>query len=395
LVEGWNKQFLKNHFKDAKGNLYDAPLTSDIDRPLEVVSGENPRDQSDLQALARVCRDTKATNRLASLEKLIDLDRFITLVALDCLLWNWDGYAMNKNNYRVFHDNSTGRLVFMPHGLDQLFWKPEGPIVTGRNGLVGRALFSSPEGRKRVLDRVAELRRTVFTPEMVNQRIDEFAARLKPAARQGGLIMSARHEQAVQLQKRRIAQRFRSVDEQLAGAKNLLAIGVGETTTITNWRPLVVSGGATLTVSNEPSLLCTKLTRPGTARWVSTVWLDEGLYTITARIQTRGVVTDPQMPGAGAGLRVWSQRKQTDGRSWGWFPFNESRDYSRRGDVSGTNCVRTRLVANSDWAVVKYEIELRNPMADLEVSCELTGQSGEAWFDPKAIRITRRSDWCP
>jgi hypothetical protein len=395
LVEGWNKQFLKHHFPDAKGNLYDAPLTSDVDKVLNVVSGENPNDQSDARALAQVCKDPRPTNRLALLETILDVDRFISLVALDCLIWNWDGYAMNKNNYRVFHDNSTGRLVFMPHGLDQLFWKPEGPIVTGRNGLVGRALLSSPEGRKRVLDRVEQLRRTVFTPETVNRRVDELAARLKSAARQGGLINSARHEQAVQLQKRRIAQRFRSVDEQLAGVKNLLAIGIGDTTTITNWRPLVVSGAATLTMSNEPSLLCTKLTRPGTARWISTVWLDEGIYTISARIQTRDVQTDPAMPGAGVGLRVWSQRKQTDGRSWGWFPFNESRDYSRRGDVAATNCVRTRLVADSDWAVVKYEIELRNPMADLEVSCELTGQTGEAWFDAKSLRITRRSDWCP
>lgn len=395
LVEGWNKQFLKHHFPDAKSNLYDAPLTADIDRPLNVTSGENPNDQSDLRALTQACKDPETTNRLALLEKLIDLDRFISLVALDCLTWNWDGYAMNKNNYRVFHDNSTGRLVFLPHGLDQLFWKPEGPIVTGRQGMVGRALLSSPEGRKRVLERVAQLRRTVFTPEMVNRRVEELAARLKPAARQGGLIASSRHEQAVQQQKQSIAHRFRSVDEQLAGVKNLLAIGIGESTTITNWRSLVVSGNATLTESNDPPLFCVKLTRPGTGRWISTVWLDEGIYTITARVRTLGVDTDPAMPGAGAGLRVWSQRKQTDGRSWGWFPFNESRDYAHRGYVAATNCVNTRLVADSDWTVVKYEIELRNPIADLEVSCELSGQSGEAWFDARSLRITRRSDWCP
>lgn len=395
LVEGWNKQFLKHYFPDAKGNLYDAPLGADVDKQLNVVSGENPQDQSDLRALARACNDPQPTNRLALLEKNIDLDRFISLMALDCLLWNWDGYGMNKNNYRLFHDNSTGLLVFMPHGLDQLFWKPEGPVVTGRNGQAGRALLSSSEGRKRVLERVAQLRRTVFTPETVDLRVEELATRLKPAARQGGLIASTQHEQAVQLQKRRIAQRFRSVDEQLAGVKNLLAIGIAESTAITNWRSLVVSGGATLTQSNEPPVLGIRLTRPGTARWVSTVWLEEGIYTITARVRTRGVVTDPAMPGAGAGLRVWSQRKQTDGRSWGWFPFNESRDYARRGYVSATNCVNTRLVADSDWAVVKYEIELRNPIADLEVFCELAGQSGEAWFDAKSLRITRRSDWCP
>lgn len=392
LVEGWNKQLLKHYFEDAKGNLYDPPLTTDIDHPLNVVTGEDPHDHSALGALVRACREPESSNRLARLEEVLDLDRFVSLVALDCLTWNWDGYGMNKNNYRVFHDRSTGKLVFMPHGLDQMFWKPDGPIVTGGNGMVSRALLSTHEGRMRALARAEQFRRTFFTPEALTARVDELAARLKPAVREAGVMQYARHEQTVQLQRRRILGRFRSVDDQLAGVKRLLVLPIGQSAPITDWKPQVISGSASLTLSNEPPSLCLRLQREGTARWVSTVWIEEGVYTITTRVRTRGVITDPDLPGSGAGLQVWSPRKQTAGRAWGWFPFNESRDYRRRGDVSAADCVRTRLVADSDWTVVKYEIDLRHPIADLEISCELSGREGEAWFDPASLRITRLAE---
>src|ERR1051325_9040335 len=46
LTEGWNKQFLKRHFQNTKGNLYDCGFARDITGHLFVNSGENS-DQSD------------------------------------------------------------------------------------------------------------------------------------------------------------------------------------------------------------------------------------------------------------------------------------------------------------------------------------------------------------
>jgi spore coat protein CotH len=52
MVEGWSKQFLKRYFKDTRGNLYDGGFLQDITDPLEVNSGDNPKDHSDLRSLA-------------------------------------------------------------------------------------------------------------------------------------------------------------------------------------------------------------------------------------------------------------------------------------------------------------------------------------------------------
>src|SRR6266487_3761489 len=52
LTEGWNKQFLRRHFKDAAGNLYDGSYSADVNRTLRVSSGDKPEDESELKALA-------------------------------------------------------------------------------------------------------------------------------------------------------------------------------------------------------------------------------------------------------------------------------------------------------------------------------------------------------
>ncbi|MEY2411325.1 MAG: spore coat protein, partial [Verrucomicrobiota bacterium] len=136
LAEGWNKQFLGRYFKNVKGNFYDLGGGHDVDKPMDAAFGENPTNHSALEAVAAAANLSDPTQRLKRLRATLDLDRFLSLHALDILMWNWDGYAMGKNNYRMFHDLDAGRLVFLPHGVDQMFWKANGPIMTGRSGLV-------------------------------------------------------------------------------------------------------------------------------------------------------------------------------------------------------------------------------------------------------------------
>ena len=38
---------------------------------------------------------------------------------------------------------------------------------------------------------------------------------------------------------------------------------------------------------------------------------------------------------------------------------------------------------------MSYEFELRQPMADLAIHCELRAASGEAWFDSESLQIIR------
>ena len=217
LKEGYDKTFLRRHFKNVTGNLYDGGFLADIDRDIKKNSGDEPTpDRAELKALAAACREPDLAKRAERLEKLLDVDRFLTLVALEVLTWHWDGYAMKANNYRVYHDPDSGKVTIIPHGMDQMFWDANGSIEPPAGGLVARRMFQMPEYRERYYARLAELRRTVFLPEKLDTRVDELVARLKPELERQRKGAGRDFENNARQLKAQMRERAKSVDRQLA-----------------------------------------------------------------------------------------------------------------------------------------------------------------------------------
>jgi spore coat protein H len=100
LKEGFDKKFLKRHFEDPNGNLYDGGFLREITEPLEMDSGKD-NSHADLKALAQAAQESDPSARLAALKKVLDVDRFLTYMAVEVITWDWDGYPMKHNNYRV------------------------------------------------------------------------------------------------------------------------------------------------------------------------------------------------------------------------------------------------------------------------------------------------------
>jgi len=388
LTEGWNKQFLRRHFKNIKGNLYDCGYAADVNKTLKVNCGEHPDDQSEIKALAAAVTEKDPEQRLRRLEALLDLDRFLTFLALDVMFWDWDGYAMNRNNYRLFHDLDSQRLVFMPHGMDQMFWKPDGPIVTGTKGLVTRAILQTREGRRRYLERVTQLRASIYDVQAMTNRVNQLAERIGRAVAEGGLGSAFGFGSALAALREHIVLRADSIDEQLLGARGLLKLDVNQTVQLSGWNSRSSSGHPALEKTGSPAALHINATEMTAAAWWTTVWLEEGQYVIEGKIKARNVAANPQDPRGGAGLRVVSQRKTSEGVHWDWFPFRESQNYLTRGEVASTNSVSKRISGTCDWTSARYEIDLHQPIADLEVLCELRA-SGEAWFDLESLTLRR------
>lgn len=392
LSEGWDKQFLKRHFKNTKGNLYDLAYSNDIDGSLHVNSGERPEDQSELDALANAAADRDPASRIVRLEKRLDLDRFLIYLALEVMVWDWDGYAMNRNNTRIFHDLDTGRVVFMPHGMDQMFWKADGPIMTGRAGILSRAVLEAPEGRQRYLEHFTRLRREVFDVTWLTNRVRQLADRIRSSVNSGGLrglVANAQFDYQVNQLCQRIVQRAYNIDAQLLESKRRLRLQVGESAPLSDWKSRALSGQPTLDQTRDPPALHFRATATSAGDWHTLVWLERGTYRIEGRIRTRGLLPDMNQTLAGVGFRVWSDRKQTDGLDWGWFPYRRSGARETRGELVVPGFRPLRMMATRDWTRVTYEIELREPMADLEVCCDCYADQGEAWFDTGSLRITR------
>src|SRR5439155_403236 len=125
LEEGFTEDFLALYFHKTKGNLYEPEQGHDAGEPLRLVSGNGADHQGDLKALAAAAREPDLRQRWQDLQKILDLERFISFMAMEVMTGHRDGYCLARNNFRIYHDLDTDKIIFLPHGMDQLFGKAD------------------------------------------------------------------------------------------------------------------------------------------------------------------------------------------------------------------------------------------------------------------------------
>jgi spore coat protein H len=361
LTEGWDRQFLRRHFKKTGGNLYDGGFLKDVTDELMTNSGNDPKNQADRQALADAVKEPNLTNRLARLEKVLDVDRFLTFVALEVMLWDWDGYAMNRNNWRLYHDLDKDRLVFMPHGMDQMFWKPKGSIFPPMQGLVARAALEIPALRTRYFERLQQLRASVFQPAEMTNRAHEISRTFEPVLRVKSPAKADEQAAALVQLCSAIEVRGRSLDEQLAHAIEPLKFDSAGLASLTHWESKADFGFPVLTQTHDDEALLQIGTQRGSSigSWRTSVWLEKGKYRLEGRLKTQGIVADPGDPRAGAGVRL------------------------------GSNRPLKYILGDSDWKPLDYEFTIADSLSEVQLVCEFRGSEGQAVFDARSLHLKR------
>ena len=379
LKEGFDKTFLKRHFKNPNGNLYDAGFLHDIDAGLERDSGTGDvKNQADLKALAAAAKDPDPATRFSRLEKLLELDRFIDFLALEVMTWHWDGYYMKRNNYRVYHDPDTDKLHFFPHGMDQMFWSPDGLIFPKEHdGLVSRALVDTPEGRIRYRQHMATLLTNVFTAEKLTNHIALLQSRLQPALQR--ISAEAARNQAAEAVKIRnaVLNRIKHLDRQLnQPPPKPIQFDADGIAALTKWEvPDTVSAlGAKFdrpTDSDGRKTLRIVVEKPGErciGSWRTRVMLDAGRYLLEGRVRTAGVTpieNETGTPkGVGAGLRL-SQPSPPEPR-------------------------KNQLTGDAGWTKLEYEFTVSAGPDEKVLICELRALQGEAWFDLESLKLRKK-----
>jgi hypothetical protein len=122
-VETVDARFLGRWFQDDSGPMWEGSYGADFDGNVgmfEYDEGPPIEDRSPLLELASFL-DTHppgTPNALTDALALVDMDRFLTMMAVEAVALHWDGYT-TRNNYHVYHDPSTDLLTFMPWGVDQ------------------------------------------------------------------------------------------------------------------------------------------------------------------------------------------------------------------------------------------------------------------------------------
>jgi spore coat protein H len=221
VKEGFDRPFLKTHFGGADGNLYDGGFLQDVDQALRLdgAKPDVPVDRADLKAIVAAAREQDKSKRLDKLDQVLHLDRFITFLALEVFCWDWDGYPMQRNNYRVYVERSSKKATFLPSGMDQMFADPNGPIFPNFNGVVARKLVDAPDGRKRYLATLRKLWDGPLRPDPLITQLDELQERIRPALKKVDVGAAGGLRGQIDRVRNGIRQRAKSVDEQLKREK--------------------------------------------------------------------------------------------------------------------------------------------------------------------------------
>ncbi|HKS35801.1 MAG TPA: CotH kinase family protein [Verrucomicrobiae bacterium] len=364
LTEGWGKPFLRRYFKNVSGNLYDGGFVQDITGQLETNSGDRESDRSDLNRLLESALEPDPARRSERLAQVLDMERFFNFIAMEVMTCHWDGYALNRNNYRVFHDVETDRMVFMPHGLDQMFGvirsSPHSSIDDPMRGLVARAVLGTPFGRERYLERIAYLRTNVFLEERLTNRVHELSRRIRPTLAAYAPDLAEEHDAQVAYLCQRIVERARSISEQLAAPQRPVQFDDRGMARLSDWIPHRSArrrGVGQLERAERDGRKVLQIgagTGGGAGAWRTQVLLEAGAYRFEGNVQTRGVGTT-----GGVSLRI-----------------------------PGTRDVWMQATQN-EWSLISHGFTVTQPLVEIELICEMRAGSGEVWFEQDSLRLFR------
>ena len=165
---------------------------------------------------------------------------------------------------------------------------------------------------------------------------------------------------------------------------NLVSLRRGQSLVPTLWTNRATAGTPVFLQPTDSPSLGLRTAGGSSGAWVTAQWLEQGRYRLQGRVrQVPDTAGTNQMA---CGFRVCAPRKRSLGVDWGW-------DSRRRAGEGRANLVYQPLAskAGTNWTELTCEIDLRQPVAELELLCEASG-GGEAWFDLQSLRLTRLTD---
>jgi spore coat protein H len=352
VIEAMNKDFLKRHFGSGKGNLYEGYL-QDVHGRLEQDNGED-ESQADVRALYQACTVPDPAERWQRLNKVLDVDRFVSFIAMELLTTHWDGYLIHFNNYRLYHDPKTDKMVFITHGLDWAFRRPNVLIDPPQKSLVGRAVLTTPEGQKLYQERIRTLFAKVFKPSVILDRMEQALGKIRTAELNPAEM--ANLERRASFMRERIQLRATCVEEQLRGiVPKPLAFDANGFGYPVSWRDEPDRGAAILDrvkLQGKETLHIHAREEQTRASWRSQLCMLPGWY------RFEGMACTKLVQGGSARLRISGA--------------------TRSVGISG----------NTGWHPVSHDFQVPEGSLDVELVCELNAiNGGDVWFDLASLRV--------
>lgn len=133
-VEHIDEEFADAFYDDGTGNLWKCLYPADLDylgtnpdlykieqfgaRTYDLHTNTFQDNYSQLSQFINVINNTSTANMPCELGDIFNIENYIKYLAIDVLTGNWDGYAFNKNNFYLYHNEHSGLMEFLPYDLD-------------------------------------------------------------------------------------------------------------------------------------------------------------------------------------------------------------------------------------------------------------------------------------
>ena len=188
-VEPLKKDFLRWAFDgDDDGDLYEGTLSdfrAGWTNTFEPDTNDTDPSGAPILAVTSALELDDDDAMLEALGQVLDLDHFYRFWAMEVLIGHVDGFSGNTNNYYVYRPESSGKLVFLPWGIDSIFWQVEAfgadtTAVTLNNSALTRRLWEVPSERQRYLDTLQELLDTVWDEDHLLAEVARMEALTEP-----------------------------------------------------------------------------------------------------------------------------------------------------------------------------------------------------------------------
>lgn len=362
LKEGFAPEFLARNFARSDGEVFEPEpgAGADVNGPMRGASPDGGEGQRALRRLAEVVAQAEPERRWQQLTNALDVDRFVTFLAMEILIGHRDGYALARNNYRIYRDPAADRLVFLPAGMDQLFGRTKTTLWPRPSGLVASVVVESSAGRQSLHQRMQALLATTLVEARLTNRVRNVAARLVPQlGRAEGRALLREADDLCE----RILTRLKTIEEELPKpVPGPLEFQEG-VAVLRYWRATGVPEKGRMdreTFEGRPSLHVLAVPRTSAA-WRTKVWLLPGRYRFEALMRLKGLQALAGVRNAGACLSA------------------PGRDAGERSGLAG----------DMDWSLVMIEFEVKSEDREVELLCQIRASAGEAWFDESSLRLIR------
>ncbi|MCK5067409.1 MAG: CotH kinase family protein [Bacteroidales bacterium] len=133
-TEHVDEKFVKSRFDTNDGNLFICQKSADLaylgpnqdyyklevggEQVYALRTNEKWDDYEDLEQLIDILNHNSGDPLKNELERVMNVQQYLKIMALDVMTGTWDGYIGNSNNYYLYRDQATGRFEYIPYNLE-------------------------------------------------------------------------------------------------------------------------------------------------------------------------------------------------------------------------------------------------------------------------------------